>query len=113
MGQPACLEEIKAYFQNPANQSAIAGPQTRQSPRRNPPFSSKDELVKDTLGAPIDSNGTLALMPAVSCAPISAFASTPASPGGTYTDVLLQRPIKLAPDSFVQGQAHTQELTEP
>ena len=79
----------------------MAGPRTRC----NLLFGGKDKLA----GAFTKGNST----PAVSCAPIPAPAQAPAptpapasAPGlpGRYTDEDLQRPTKLALDSFVKGQ---------
>ena len=87
----------------------MTGPRTCWSPRRNPPPAGKDELAD---GAPIKGSGTPAPTPtpSISCAPTPAPAL--ALPGGTYTNVHLQRGTKLALDSFVQGQAHA-STTEP
>ena len=81
----------------------MAGPRTRQSPRRNPSPAGEDELAG---GAPTDGSVTSAPTPAISRAPIPAPAPAPAPPGGTYTDVDLQKATKLALNSVVQSQAH-------
>ena len=69
-------------------------------------------------GTLIDNSGTPVPTPAVSRPPTRASAQTPASapvpgPPGRYTDVDLQRAIKLALELFVKGQLHGQANSAP
>ena len=93
----------------------MAGPQTRQSLCYNPPTVSKDKLSESALGAATNGNGISApnSIPAVSYSLIPAPAPALAPQRDTYTNVNLEKVTKLALKSFVQGQAHTQELAEP
>ena len=67
--------------------------------------------TEEAPGALTDGNGTPVSTLAISCAPTPAPAQTLAlAPGplGWYTDENLQRTTKLALESFVQGQKHSQ-----
>ena len=88
----------------------MAGPGTHRSSRHNLPPSGEDELAGGLPGASTEGSNILTPSPPVSWA--QTLVDTPAPTlvplRGTYTDVNLQRAIKLALESFVQGQAHTQ-----
>ena len=93
----------------------MAGPRTCRSPRCNPPPGGKDELARGPPGAPTEGSNTPIPFPPVSRAqtPADAPAPTLVLLRGTYTDKDLQRTTKLALESFVQGQAHTQRIQAP
>ena len=86
----------------------MAGPRTRRSLCRYPSPGDEDALAGGLSGAPTEGSNTPTRSLPVFWAqtPADALTPTPAPPRGTYTDVDLQKAIKLALESFVQGQAH-------
>lgn len=84
----------------------MARPQTYQSFCYNSLPTYKDELPGGTSGALIKNNSTFASTPIPAVSRIPTLALAPVPPGGTYTNMNLQRTTKLALDSFVQGQAY-------
>ena len=85
----------------------MADPRTCRSFRCNPSPGGENEFIGGLLGASTKDSNTPTPSLTIFQAQTHTPAPTPASLGGTYTNVDLQRATKLALESFVQGQAHT------
>lgn len=105
INQTACLEEQKfyKYFQDPLLK--ITRLCTCYSPQNNLLLISKDKFARNTLRAPINSNSIFFIIPVSFCAFIFAFALGLSK---LYTNVDLERAIKLALKLFIKGQKYSQ-----
>ena len=90
----------------------MAGPRICRSPRRNSPSSRKDELARGSPGALTKDSNIPTPFPAISQAQTPTFtpAPAPAPLNSTYTNVDLQKAVKLALELFIQSQAYAQGL---
>lgn len=93
----------------------MAGLQTHCNPCHNPQLASKNKLAEGAPKALIDNKSIFASTSILTAshAPISALASILILSENTYTDVDLQKVIKLALDLFIQDQVHVQESAKP
>ena len=84
----------------------MPGPHARQSLCRNPLFAGEDELAEAAPGVPNNDSGTPSHISAIFPVPtpVSALSFAPAKLVAKYTNADLQRAIKLALESFVQGK---------